>query len=69
VFATTKRSLRKVLGPSQVDEEGLQTILVGIQAALNSRPITQDEENETLTPAHFLTGWRLTTIPQCPEPV
>ena len=50
----TKRCLRKVLGRSQVDAEGLQTILLGIEAALNSRPITQDDENETFTPAHFL---------------
>ena len=69
MVATTKRCLRKVLGRSQVDAEGLQTILVGIEAALNSRPITQDDEDETLTPAHFLTAGRLTTIPQGPEPV
>jgi hypothetical protein len=69
MVATTKRCLRKVLGRSQVDAEGFQTILVGIEASLNSRPITQDDENETLAPAHFLTGGRLTTIPQGPEPV
>jgi hypothetical protein len=69
MVATTKRCLRKVLGRSQVDTEGLQIILVGIETALNSRPITQDDENETLTPAHFLTGGRLTTIPQGPETV
>ena len=51
------------------DAEELQTILVGIKAALNSKPITQDDENETLTPAHFLTGGRLTAIPQGPEPI
>ena len=50
------------------DAEGLQTILVGIEAALNSKAITEDDENET-TPAHFLTGGRLTTIPQGPEPI
>jgi len=52
-----------------VDEEELQTILVGIEAALNSRPIIQDDDIETLTPAHFLTGRKLTTIPHGPEPV
>ena len=69
MVATTKRCLRKVLGRSQVDEEELQTILVGTEAALNSGPITQDDDNETLTPAHFLTGAKLTTIPHGPEPV
>ena len=69
MVATTKHCLRKVLGRSQVDAEGLQTILIGTEAALNSRPITQDDEDVTLTPAHLLTGGRLTTIPQGPEPV
>jgi len=68
VVATTKRCLRKVLGRVQVDEEELQTILVGIEATLNSRPIIQDDI-ETPTPAHFLTGGTLTTIPHGPEPV
>jgi len=52
-----------------VDEEELQTILVGIEAVINSRPIIQDDDNETLTPAHFLTGGKLTTVPHGPEPV
>ena len=50
-----------------MEEEELQTILVGIEAALNSRPIIQDDDNETLTPAHFLTGGKLTTIPAAPN--
>ncbi len=69
MVATTKRCLRKVLGRSQVDAEGLQTFLIGIEAALNSRPINKDDEDETLTPAHFLTGGRLPTIPQGTENV
>jgi hypothetical protein len=67
MVAATKSCLRKVLGRSQVHEEEFQTILVGIEAALNSGPIIQDDE--TLTPAHFLTGGKLTTIPRGPEPV
>jgi len=66
---TTKRCLRKVLGRAQVDEEELQTILVGIEATLNYRPIIQIDDNENLTPAHFLTGEKLTTIPHGFEPV
>jgi len=69
MVATTKRCLRKVLGRLQVDKEELKTILVGIEAALISRPIIQDYDNETLTPAHCLTGGKLTTIPRGPEPV
>jgi hypothetical protein len=69
MVATTKRCLWKVLGRAQVDEEELQTILVGIEATPNSRPIIQDDDNETLTPAYFPTGGELTAIPHGPEPV
>jgi len=69
MVAKTKRCLRKVLGQAQVDEKEIQTILVGIEAMLNSRPIIQDDDNETLTPAHFVTGEKLTNIPHGPEPV
>ena len=69
MVATTRRFLRKVLGRSQLGEEEIQTLLVGTEAALNSRPIIQDEDNETLTPAHFITGGKLTTIPHAPEPL
>ena len=67
MVGSTKRCLRKVLGHSSMDEEGLQTVLVNIEAALNSRPITQNDD-EALTPAHFLVGGRLTTLPTGPEP-
>jgi hypothetical protein len=42
MIATTKRCLRKVFGPSQATDEELATTLVSIEAALNSRLITQD---------------------------
>lgn len=59
----------KILGRSQVDEEGLQTLLSGIEATLNSRPITEDLNGDNvLTPAHFLVGNKLTTIPYGGEP-
>ena len=69
MVATTKRCLRKVLGRAQVDEGELQAILVGIEATLNSRVNIQTYDNEILTPAHLLTGGKLTTIPLGPEPV
>jgi len=67
MIGTTKRCLRKVLGQSQATDEELATILVSIEAALNSRPITQDTEN-ALTPAPFLCGSKLTTLPCTREP-
>ena len=40
----------------------MATTLVKIEAALNSRTITQDDEN-ALKPAHNLCGERLTALP------
>jgi len=68
MIGTTKRCIRKVLGNRQVDDEELNTILISIEAAINSRPLTQDYGLETLTPAHFLHGGRLNTIPTGPDP-
>jgi hypothetical protein len=45
----------------------LATTLVNIEAALNSRPITQDTE-DALTPAHFLCVERLIAFPSGTEP-
>jgi hypothetical protein len=68
MIGTTKRCLRKVLGRFQVSEEGLNTTLVAVEAAINSRPIVQaEDEAGALTPAHFLIGERLTAIPSGPE--
>jgi hypothetical protein len=69
MVGTTKRCLRKALGRSQVPEEGLNTTLITIEAAINSRPIVQaEDESGTLTPAHLLIGERLTAIPTGPDP-
>ncbi|GFR04035.1 integrase catalytic domain-containing protein [Trichonephila clavata] len=74
LICIVKQCLRKVLegvnedsGQTFLDEESLSTIFIGIEAALNSRPLVYEEENDdnssTLTPAHFLTGRKLTAIP------
>jgi len=44
MVGTTKRCLRKVPGRFQVPEDGLNTTLVAIEAAINSRPIVQAED-------------------------
>jgi hypothetical protein len=67
MVGTVKRCLRKVLGKSQINEEALGTLLVALEAAINSRPIVQDD-SEVLTPSHFLNGERLTALPTGPEP-
>jgi len=67
MVGTTKRCVRNILGWSQATDEGLVTTVVNIEAALNSRPITQDTE-DALTPAHLLSGETLRTLPSVTEP-
>jgi len=52
---------------SRLTEELLNTTLISIEAAVSSRPITLGD-SAALTPAHFLIGEGLTTIPTGPEP-
>ena len=55
----TKRSLRKSLGKSKMDEQQLSTILVETEAVINSRPLVYVENDinysKALTPADFIT--------------
>ncbi|XP_015905556.1 uncharacterized protein [Parasteatoda tepidariorum] len=71
LIGIVKRCLRKVLGRALLDEEGLSTALIGIEAALNSRPLIyedgEDNSSTALTPSHFLTGRKLTAIPSSPN--
>jgi hypothetical protein len=50
-----------------MNEEALGTLLVEVEAAINPRPIVQDDL-ELLTPSHFLNGERLTALPTGPGP-
>ncbi|KAM7287714.1 uncharacterized protein ISCGN_031405 [Ixodes scapularis] len=69
---TVKTCLRKVLGKDRYNFEKLTTILHEVEAIVNSRPLTflhaSSGEQEVLTPAHFLTGKRLTSLPTLCEP-
>ena len=61
----TKRILHgKTLFRATVNYEELSTIIVEIEAIINSRPLTyiyDDEVEDLLTPSHFLLGRRLLT--------
>lgn len=65
---SAKFHLKRILGNSNLTHEGFSTVLIQIEAILNSRPlcpITCDAEQvNPLTPAHFLVGRTLTAIPQ-----
>jgi len=64
---SVKGHLRRILGNAMLIYEELFTVLVRIEACLNSRPITPLSSDPTdlkaLTPGHFLTGSSLNDIP------
>lgn len=64
---SVKGALKKVIGRRVLDSQELATILTEVEAVLNSRPLTyvynEVGEGTPLTPAGFLTGRRLTTLP------
>ena len=64
---SVKICLRKVLGRASLSFEEMTTILTEVEATLNSRPLTfvnnDLDEPQPLTPAHFLVGKRLTSLP------
>lgn len=67
---SVKTCLRKVLGKCYLEFEELQTLICEVEAVINSRPLsylhTDSSEPLPLTPAHFLTGQRITTLPSYP---
>ncbi|GFX02138.1 uncharacterized protein TNCV_1750231 [Trichonephila clavipes] len=65
----TKIALKKILGRALISFEEIQTILADIEAIINSRPLIYDynEPNEPfpLILSNFLTGRRVTALPNC----
>lgn len=64
---SAKTSLIRVLGQRRLSFEDMTTILIQIEATMNSRPLTplseDPDELDVLTPGHFLVGSSLMAIP------
>lgn len=65
---TVKSHIKRVIGDTRLTYDEMYTLLVQIEGCVNSRPITpiydDPSDPSVLTPAHFLIGAPLTTIPE-----
>lgn len=63
-----KYHLHRVLNESNLTYEEMNTLLIQIEAVLNSRPLCQQSDDpvdyRALSPGHFLIGRELTAIPE-----
>lgn len=65
---STKFHIKCIVGEASLRYDQLSTLLVQVEAILNSRPLTplSNDPNDlnALTPAHFLIGCPITTFPE-----
>ena len=56
---TVKSSIRKTIGKARLTYEEMETVLIGVEGAINSRPLTylyDDDIQDPITPSHLLCG-------------
>ena len=66
MIKSAKRCLRKSIGKDCLTFDELHTLVVDVEAVLNSRPLTyigSEDATEPLTPSHLLVGFRVLTLP------
>ena len=68
LIRSVKRSLKKSIGKGTLNYEELNTILVEVEAIINSRPLTyvlddQGGISDTLSPSHLIYGRWITVMP------
>ena len=68
MIRTVKSCLKKTIGRATLTQEELCTILVEIEAVVNSRPLTYVEDDregisQPLTPSHLVNGRRIANTP------
>ena len=62
----TKRCINKISGNARLSFDEMHTVIIEIEAILNSRPLTYidvEDIDEALTPSHLMHGKRLLTLP------
>ena len=63
---SAKRCLKKSIGRNCLTYDELLTLVIEVEAVLNSRPlsyVSSEDMEEPLTPSHLLVGFRLMTLP------
>lgn len=72
VIRSVKDCLKRCLGRNSLSYEELTTVLLEVEAVLNSRPLTylssEPDDLQALTPSHFLLGKRAISLPLEVEP-
>jgi len=66
LIQSMKRCLRKAVGKAKLTLDELNTVVVQVEAILNSKPISyvsSEDLEEPLTPSHLLTSYRLLCLP------